>query len=903
MHVEFLVLGDVAVRVDGQVVDVGHARQRGVLAALLADADRAVRAGELVDRVWADRPPRHARTALSGYVSRLRRVLAPTGVLLERQSGGYRLAADPNTVDLHRFRDLVAIARDESTPDEAAELFERALRLWRGSAFAPLDSPWADGLRSALDAERLAAEVDLDDLALRLGRPLAPAAPAARASAHPLDERVAGQLMLALYRSGRQADALRHYERIRRALADELGADPGPPLRELHRGILAADPALAAPATAPRQLPSPLGPLAGRAAELETLDTTDARVVVVSGTAGVGKTALALTWAHRASARFPDGQLYADLRGFGIGPATSPAQVVRGFLDALDVPPHRVPAALDDQLGRYRSLAAGRRMLILLDNARDAAQVRPLLPGASGCLVLVTSRDPLTGLVTREGAVPLPLDLLDDAEARELLTLRAGAGRVAAEPDAVTELITRCARLPLALSVVAARAATRPRLPFGALARELRGGLDALAGTDPLTDPRLVFSWSYEALRPAAARLFRLLSVYFGPSSGVPAAASLAGLTVAELRPLLAELTAAQLAVELVPGRFAMHDLLRSYAAELAGETERRAAIRRLLDHYLHTADAADRLLRPDREPMDLSPAGPGVLVEPHDDAMAWFTGEHTALVVAVEHAAAHGFPAHASQLARRLTTYLDRRAHWRDWATTERAAIAAARELADRPTRAEAHRGLAYACAELGDFDAAHRELRQALELYAGDDRGLARTHLAVSWAYDRQSHPTDALAHGTRALELYRAAGARTGQARALNLIGWCRAQLGDPGALDDCERAISLHRELGDRYGEAASWDSLGYAHHRLGRHAEAVPCYERAAGLHRTAGERSDEARVLIHLGDTHAASDEPGAAAAAWRAALAVLTELDHPDAERVRARLDPHATETMAPLR
>lgn len=874
MRVEFLVLGDIAVRVDGNPVDVGHPRQRGVLAALLADAGRIVPTAELIDRVWADHPPQHARTALSGYISRLRHVLAPTGVRLHRESGGYRLTADPRTVDLHRFRHLVSKARAEST----LELFDQALNLWRGTAFTPMDTPWAAGLRDTLDTERLAAELDHDDLALRLGRTLAPSALAARAAAHPLDERATGQLMLTLYRDGRQAEALHHYERIRHTLADELGTDPGPPLRELHHRILAADPTLAAPTTTPHQLPAPLGPLAGRTAELATLDTTNATIVVVYGTAGVGKTALALTWAHRASPQFPDGQLHADLRGFDTSPATNPAQVVRGFLDALDVPPHRIPTSLDAQLGLYRSLTAGRRMLILLDNARDATQVRPLLPGTPSCFVLVTSRDPLTSLATREHAQPLPLDLLTEAEARELLTLRAGARRVTAEPDAVTELITRCARLPLALSVMAARA----RFGFATLAAELRTGLDALAGTDPLTDPRSVFSWSYQALGPAAARLFRLFSVHFGPTIGVPAAASLAGLTVTETRPLLAELTAAQLTVAPAPDRYAMHDLLRAYATELAGETESQKATHRLLDHYLHTADAADRQLIPDRL-SPIEPAAPGVTVEPPDDPMAWFAEEHTALLIA-----AQNFPTHAPQLARRLTTYLDRQAHWQDWATIERAAITAAQNPADR---AEAHRGLAYAHAELGDFDTAHHELRHALDLYAGDDRGLARTHLAIAWTHNRQSHPTDALAHGTRALELYRAAGERTGQARARNLIGWCRAQVGDPGALDDCEQAVALHRELGDCYGEAASWDSLGYAHHRLGQHAEAVGCYVRAAGLHHAAGERSDEAQVLIHLGDTHAAAGDLDRAAATWQAALALLAELDHPDAERVRTRL------------
>ncbi|HWM04677.1 MAG TPA: BTAD domain-containing putative transcriptional regulator [Actinophytocola sp.] len=895
---EFRLLGAVAARVDGRDVDLGHARQRCVLAALLADANRVVPADQLLVRVWSHDHPRRGRNALSGYVSRLRQILGTTTI--RRHPGGYVLTVEPDAVDLHRFRSLVSRAR-ESTEDEAVALLGQALDLWHGPALATLDTPWVNALRERLDAERLAAELDRNDLALRLGFEVPP--PTELADRYPLDERIAGQLMLALYRAGRQAQALRHYDRVRRALAEELGADPSPPLALTHQRILAADPTLTtaqASQPVPRQLPAPHGAFAGRVRVLrrldEILENPGLTIAAVSGTAGVGKTALALHWAHGVADRFRDGQLYVDLRGFDPGSVTSPAEAVRGFLDALSVPPQRIPASLDAQLGLYRSLLAGRRLLVVLDNARDVDQVRPLLPGAAGCLVLVTSRDRLTSLVTREGAHPLPLGLLGDAEARALLARRAGQDRVDAEPAAVAEVVRRCARLPLALSVVAARAATDPTLGFAGLAAELRdhSGLDALAGADPLTDPRTVFSWSYRTLGQAAARLFRLLGAQLGAEVTEPAAASLAGLPVAEVRPALAELARAQLIAARSPRRFAVHDLLKAYAVELAATTEHDEATRRLRDHYLHTADAADRLLLPSRDPVHLPPPVAGVTLARLDDgaqAMAWFTAEHAVLVPLVDQTA-NDSPAHAWQLARALGTYLDRQAHWRDWATVGQAAVTATSTLADGPARAEAHRVLAYANAELGNYDEAHQQLREALTLFAGDAVGLARTHLAISWTHDRRSCPAEALAHGRTALDLYRSANVRSGQARALNIIGWSYAQLRDHRALAACRLAITLHHDLGDHYGEAASWDSLGYAHHHLGDHERAIACYTRAITLHHTAGDRHDEANVLAHLGDTHATAGDPDRAREAWSQALTILTDLDHPDADRLRATLN-----------
>ncbi|HZM83727.1 MAG TPA: NB-ARC domain-containing protein, partial [Candidatus Limnocylindrales bacterium] len=421
-------------------------------------------------------------------------------------------------------------------------------------------------------------------------------------------------------------------------------------------------------------LPPALPFFVGRSAELAALTALVDRTsepggtVVISaidGTAGIGKTALAVQWAHQAADRFGDGQLYVNMRGFG--PADSPmtpAEAVRVFLDALGVPPDRIPSNLDAQVGLYRSLLADRRMLVVLDNARDAAQVRPLLPGSPGGLVIVTSRNRLGPLVAAEGAEPLTLDLLTRAEAEELLARRLGDKRIASDPMAVEDVIARCARLPLALAILAARAAAHPDFPLADLATELvevRRSLDGFDAGDAATNVRTVLSWSYRQLSEPAARLFRLLSLHPGPDIGLPAAASLVGTDadaeVDDVRASLAELTRSHMVAEPASGRFGFHDLLRAYAGELVHsldpQEDRRVATTRLLDHYLHTAYAAERLLRPQRDPIALDPPQPGVRLGALADlpqALAWFTTEHPALVAVVAQAENSSYDTHVTR-------------------------------------------------------------------------------------------------------------------------------------------------------------------------------------------------------------------------------------------------------------
>ncbi|MEU8003577.1 BTAD domain-containing putative transcriptional regulator [Catellatospora sp. NPDC049111] len=485
--VEFVVLGEVAARHDGRTLRLGHARQRSVLAVLLLQAGRTVSADQLIDRVWAEQPPRRAHSTLYGYLSRLRQALTATGVTVAREHGGYQLTAHPATVDAHRFAQLVGQARDTTPGPARLALLDQALALWQGDALAGLDTPWLTAQRDVLERDRHAAELDRTDLALGLGRHDELLTPlAVRAAAHPLDERVAGQLMIALYRAGRPADALTHYQATRLRLADELGTDPGAPLRRLHQQILTDDPCLAAPEPppstghggphpVPRQLPMPPRLFTARTEELGQLDAAAEAaphapvIAAITGAGGVGKSWLALHWAHGAADRFPDGQLYVDLRGFDpTQPPVDATAALRGFLDALGVPAAAIPADPHAQAALFRSTVAGRRLLIVLDDARDNAHVLPLLPGSATCAVLVTSRNRLTGLATAHGARLLDLNLLTDIEARRLLGAHLGRERTAAEPVAVAALLRWCAGLPLALGIVAARAAARPDFALSA---------------------------------------------------------------------------------------------------------------------------------------------------------------------------------------------------------------------------------------------------------------------------------------------------------------------------------------------------------------------------------------------------------------------------------------------------
>ncbi|WP_369186678.1 BTAD domain-containing putative transcriptional regulator [Streptomyces sp. R08] len=1019
--VRFAVLGPVRAWRGDQELNLGSPQQRAVLAALLLRRGRPVALGELVDAVWGEEPPAAAVSVLRTYVSRLRKVLEPGRDAAEAPrvvvsvGDGYLVRLGEGALDLGVFEQRVAEAKRLRAAGEtsaAAELLRAALDGWQGTALAGLPGPLAESEGSRLNEERLAAletRLGIDVELGRHGEVIAELIPLT--DKYPLWERLCRLLMLALYRSGRQAEALAAYRTTRNTLAAELGIEPGAPLRDLHDRILTGDPSLiptpgpslmpapgptlaaahdpsltpgsgpslTATATAPgspltaahdpsripapgtsltpaqdpsliptldpdpardpalplqpdpdpppdptapdpvrtarlAQLPADLPTFVGRQAELGRVrallpgdgGAPDGVVIcAVGGMAGMGKTALAVHWAHEIAGRFPDGQLCINLRGFDpTGSVVSPDDAIRTFLDALGVPPVRIPARLDARAALYRSLLAERRMLILLDNARDTDQVRPLLPGSPGCVVIVTSRNQLTGLVVGEGAHPLTLDQLAPGEAHDLLTRRLGTDRARAEPRAADEIIMRCARLPLALAIVAAHAVAHPGFPLSAIAEALReshGSLDAFAGGDITTDVRAIFSWSYQALSAPAARLFRLLGLHSGPDISAPAAAALAGLPTRETRGLLVELTRAHLLTEHFPGRYTLHDLLRVYATERvhaeAAQQEGEQAVERLLAWYLHTADATYPHLTPQRRRIHLEPPPPAcrpLTFTTHEQALDWCETERANLVTAVHEAAGRGQPGVAWRLPAVLWGFFYLRSHSYDWLDTAGTGLTAARRAHDRGGEAQALADLAAALRDAGRFDEAIAHFHQAMvcyrELGDTDARSSAVTNLGDT--YLRAGRLTKAVEYIRRGLAIERVIGGAWGEGISLNNLGDAYQRLGRfDEALDCLEQALTILHASGNHWVEGVTLDVLGTVHGRLHRYDEAVEYYHQALKTHQNVGNRWGEGHTLGNLGDVQLAVGEPEAARAGWEQALAIFEEFDHPDAEKIRERL------------
>ncbi|WP_422769984.1 ATP-binding protein [Plantactinospora sp. WMMC1484] len=710
-----------------------------------------------------------------------------------------------------------------------------------------------------------------------------------------------------------------------RRLADSLGLDAD----DRQRLDAAADaqlpPAPAAPvrqsgptwspmpAAPPGRLPAAIASFAGRADEMRELDgLLDAAgggpmpVVAVLGSAGVGKTALAVHWGQRVAERFPGGQFYVNLRGFHpTGVRMEPGEAVRGLIEALGIPPQRMPPTLDAQLELYRRVLADRRVLLVLDNAADAEHVRPLLPGSSTVAVVVTSRNNLMSLVAVEAAHPMTLRQLNEADSHLLLYRRLGQQRVRAEPEAAAEIVRLCARLPLALSIVAARAATHRGFALADLAAELRdvrGRLDHLGGPDAIADVRAVMSWSYQSLDAEAARLFRLLGLHPGAEVGRSAAASLAGIDAARAAALLRELAVANLLDEHRPGRYTCYSLLHVFATELVDLVDspaaRRAATLRLLDHYLHTAYRAALQLDPHRETITLAPAADGTIcadiVDLHT-AVAWFTAEHPTILALVSVAVREGFTEHVWRLVWTMLDFWDRRAAlWQAWLAVAEQALDTADRVGDDLVRAHCRRSLAQVQARLGDTTAAERNFGYAIAAYRRLELigSLAHTHRNHAWVMARDGRHDDAIAELHRAMPLFEAGDDEAGQARTLNSIGWYHAHLGDfDRCLRYCLRAMARHRRTGDRFGEADTWDSIGYAYHHLGQQTAADSAYQRALALYRELGDRSSEADTLVRLGDLHRATGDLAAARLAWQQALTILDASDEREAGEIRRRL------------
>ncbi|MFE9601414.1 BTAD domain-containing putative transcriptional regulator [Streptomyces hokutonensis] len=954
----FSLLGPLRAWRGAEELELGSPQQRAVLAMLLLRRGQVAGVADLVDGIWGAQPPEGAVPVLRTYISRLRKLLEP-----ERPSGepsellvsigdGYALRTDTVSSDLDDFEEAVAQAEDRRATGDfhgAVRLLRTVLAAGEGTALAGVPGPSCEAAREDLAERRLGALELALRIELELGPPetVVPELLTLR-DAHPLREAVSELLLIALYRSGRQAEALEVYTRTRRTLVEELGIEPGPSLRAVHARILAGDAALAQPAPGgptegtgvpegsgagsrpesavlvpsrrtgpvrPSQLPADPPLFAGRRAQLDCADDLlpdsdgppdTAVIAVVDGMAGIGKTTLAVHWAHRIAHRFPDGSLYVNLRGFDPdGSRMESGEAIAMFLMALGVAPQSVPERLDAQAALYRSVLADRRVLIVLDNATDTEQVQPLLPGTPGSLVIVTSRSRLSGLIAGHGAQLLPLDLLTAEESLELLTRRLGAARVGAEPEAASAIVDLCARLPLALAIVAARAAHHPGFRLADIVEELRGdvgGLDAFsAGGDAGTDVRAVFSWSYHALSPEAAGLFRRLTLHPGPDISVFAASALAGVPARQGRALLAELTGASLLIERAPGRFVFHDLLRAYACELTtgqdSASDRDAAQLRMHDHYLHTAHHASAGPCPFRETIPVPPSAPGSEPLRFDDTQqesAWLRTERHVLRAVVEHAADHGYPDHAWRVAYALDLFFDCLGYRHDLLEINKAALRAARALGDPVAKAHSLRGLGFGHSRFGHADEALRYLDGALELFQeiGDAHGQARTHRGLAHRANALGQYDVSLEHSAQAAELYRSLRNPSGEANVLNEIGWTYILLGDAAnALEYCEKAVALHQELGDQNGEAAALDSVGCAHRHLGQYSAAVERFEQAVELYRQLDNRYLEADTLRHIGGAHLAAHDHSSARAAWAAALALLEEGGHTEADDVRRAL------------
>jgi DNA-binding SARP family transcriptional activator len=966
-------LGPVDVYSSGSAAGISQPALRILLATLALSANQVVSVGSLIDALWQEDASRQREKNLHVQVHLLRRRLAE----LEPGRGtsrvvtappGYLLELDDCELDAAAFS---AIARQGKRlaecgdPAGAASTLRQALALWRGPALGDVADacPRLAAEAAGLEEQRLAVLEDRAEADLAAGQhgDLAAQLPGLIAQ-FPRRERLRAQLMLALYRCGRQGDALAVYRQARKLLNDELGLDPGPQLQALQQQILAADPRLdfikgtpvpgarvvshaghepadpqavadrspdsaiadaasvlgdanatfdgPAGRRAPRQLPAGVMHFAGRDAELVELDglladpagAASATVIVITGTAGVGKTALAVHWAHRIARQFPDGQLHVNLRGYDpSGTPLTSAEAIRILLNGLGVARAQIPETQEEQAGLYRTLLADRRMLIVIDNAHDPGQVRPLLPGGAGCVALITSRSALAGLVATVGAYPVPLDLLAEREAQALLAARLGADRMNAEPAATRQLIGLCARLPIALAIAAARAAARPALPLAALADELmveQDRLDALDTGDQATSVRAVFSWSYGQLADPAARVFRLLGSHPGPEISLPAAASLAGLTRPQARKTLTELAAAGLLLEHGAGRYVLHDLLRAYAAEQESTaTEWPSAQARVVDHYLQTAHAGTALLAPLGHPIVLDPPLPGVSPEglaSHDQALAWFRTELQVLLAVVRLADSAGLDAPAWQLPWTLRSFLDGQGLWQDWTAVNDIALAAAERLQDHNGLGWTHHRIAQVCSLSGNVEDGIAHNQQALAHFglAGNLAGQGSAHLGMCISLGRQRQHESALFHGEQALQLFRTAGDQTGEAYMLHLVGLELARLGaaEQGR-EHCTSAVELYGDLGDMGGMADAWHSLGTVHQQLGEPVEAIASFQQSLMLSAELGDLWGQAYCLIAVGDTYDGAGDLADARETWQQALEMLGDLQHPDADRIRARL------------
>ncbi|MGW5351913.1 tetratricopeptide repeat protein [Streptomyces sp. NPDC004031] len=872
-------------------VALGRGGRRLVLARLALSANATVPVHELVDLLWGDDPPADSHQLLQTYVSRLRAALDPpgsersTGVVVRLAPGGYQVALSEQQLDVAEFRGLVGAARRADAGD-ALVLLERALGLWRGVPLADVPEMCAHPLAVALADEQVAVALRYADLAARSGG-YGRALPRLRAlaAAHPLHEPLHARLITALAGAGLQADALTAYDSIRRRLADDLGIDPGAELAAAHGKVLRQEitavgahpadgraepepePPGPSPYPAPRQLPAPPRLLTGRMGELADLGNLhDASAVVITaidGMAGVGKTALAVQAAHRMAHRYPDGQLFIDLHGYtdGVAPV-EPGEALGRMLRSLGVPGERIPAGADQRAGLYRSLLADQRVLVVLDNAATESQVTPLLPGASGCLVLITSRRRLSGL---DHAQTLSLDVLPPSDAVALLHQAAGEHRLTGQrPDLIDELAELCGRLPLAIWIAAARLRSHPTWDLEHLVARLRDRRHRLgeltAGQRSVT---ATLDLSYQDLSTDLRRTYRRLGLHLGPDVDRYAAAALLDAGVRETGRMLEQLLEAHLLQEPVPGRYRFHDLTRAHAVRTATEDETaadaRAALDRLLDYYRHTAATAMDAAHPyerGRRPQVPAAHTPCPVLPDQAAALRWLDDEWHILLAAARYAVEHDRPEYLLHLATIVSQHLYTRDRFHDAETLHEQALATARATGHRAAELGALAGLGQIHWKLGRYDRSTERHQQALRLarVTGDRSsepnalvGLGLVHLAKG-RYDRA---TD---HYEQALGLARETGNRTAELDALAGLGHIRRLLGRYDRSTDCyEQALLLARSTAHIGGELNALVGLGHVDLARGRYDEAADRYEHALELARTTGHISHELISLAGLG--------------------------------------------------
>jgi DNA-binding SARP family transcriptional activator/Flp pilus assembly protein TadD len=888
-------LGPMELRVDGESVPLGPARQRTVLAALAVDARRPVSLETLIERVWDDDPPGRVRTVVYSYVTRLRRVLRAAGdqARLVRQAGGYVLEVDPESVDLLQFGRLIrAAARGAAEVDLGP--VEQAFSLWRGPVLADLSGEWVVRTRNLVEQQRLDALLRWARAQLAAGQPgLVIDALREPATQYPLIEPLAALLIDALYRDGRAAEALDRYASVRRHLVDELGAEPGTELRELHQTILRGDEQPRTLGGLTGTLPADNGAFTGRAREIEQIAAaaSGGRVLLIhaiAGMPGVGKTALAVHMAHQLRVEFPDGQVFVDLHGHTAGRSPAePGDVLATLLAADGVDPRRLPAGAEARSALWRARLAGRRTLIVLDNAVDSAQVSPLLPASPGCLVLLTSRRFLGDLPT--DAVSVSLDVLPAGEAEQMF--RRLAPRAAGSDEQVIDLVATCGFLPLAVSLLARLLRRHSRWTVADLLRETRTRL--LDVTAEHASVAAAFDLSYQLLPADRQRFFRLLALHPGTEIEPYAAAALAGGGLGEATEQLDALHADSLLIEVGYLRYTMHDLIRSYAAALAAHDPpevRSNATDRLLDFYQHTSSLANarvsRLTRPGAAGSGLAAprAGDGPelpKLADSDRAMSWMRAERANLLACLTGATD---PYRIVVLTAGCTELLRRDGPWTEALALHAGAVRAAGYLGDRLEHANALGDLATVRRLSGDYSAAERDARLALALYRelGNRLGEANALTGLAKALSRAADYTTSSDVIQLALDLYRDLGDLPGEAGGLVELAVARGMTSDfQGAQDLLGRALDLYRRLGDRPGQAYAMRLLGVAHGRIGDFAGAGELLKLALELYRQLGGRLGAALTQTDLGRVAACVGDYPAAARALRTALDQHRELHH----------------------